>query len=112
MDQLIPLYKPNKNSEEWKDDGLAHYSNQTPYIVAGRGDKDLFGSVFFWPVFSKNLAVGRIWLSLRLREEEDKVVHRAKDLESDGFLLLQRLNRLCVYVDFGWFLPPNEFYRR
>jgi hypothetical protein len=32
--------------------------------------------------------------------EEDKVVHRAQDLESDGFLLLQRLNRLCVYVDF------------
>jgi hypothetical protein len=36
--------------------------------------------------------------------EEDKVVHMAQDLKSDGFLLLQRLNRLCVYVDFGWFL--------
>jgi hypothetical protein len=36
--------------------------------------------------------------------EEDKVVHRAQDKESDGFLLLQRLNRLCVYVDFEWFL--------
>jgi hypothetical protein len=36
--------------------------------------------------------------------EEDKVVHRAQDLENYGFLLLQRLNRLCVYVDFGWFL--------
>jgi hypothetical protein len=36
--------------------------------------------------------------------EEDKVVHRAQDLEIDGFLLLQRLNRLYVYVDFGWFL--------
>jgi hypothetical protein len=36
--------------------------------------------------------------------EEDKVVHTAQDLESDGFLLLKRLNRLCVYVDFRWFL--------
>jgi hypothetical protein len=36
--------------------------------------------------------------------EEDKVVHTAQDLESDGFLLLQQLNRLCVYIDFGWFL--------
>jgi hypothetical protein len=42
--------------------------------------------------------------------EEDKVVHRAQDLESDGFLILQRLNRLCVYVDLGCFCP-NEFYR-
>jgi hypothetical protein len=41
--------------------------------------------------------------------EEDKVVHRAHDLESDGFLLLQRLNRLCVCVDFEWFLPPTNF---
>jgi hypothetical protein len=41
--------------------------------------------------------------------EEDKVIHRAQDLESDRFLLLQRLNRLCVYVDFGWFLPPTNF---
>jgi hypothetical protein len=39
--------------------------------------------------------------------EEDNVVHRAQDLESDGFLLLQRLNRLCVYVDFGWFLSQR-----
>jgi hypothetical protein len=31
MHQLIPLHKPNKNSEEWEDDGLAHSSNQTPY---------------------------------------------------------------------------------
>jgi hypothetical protein len=36
--------------------------------------------------------------------EKNKVVHKAQDLESDGFLLLQRLNRLCVYIDFGWFL--------
>jgi hypothetical protein len=36
--------------------------------------------------------------------KKDKVVHRAQDLESDGFLLLQRLNRLYVYVDFEWFL--------
>jgi hypothetical protein len=41
--------------------------------------------------------------------EEEKVVHKAQYLESDGFLLLQRLNRLCVYVDFEWFLP-NKFY--
>jgi hypothetical protein len=54
--------------------------------------------------------VGRIRVSLRLRVEEDKVIYRAQDLESDGFLLLQRLNSLCVYVDFGWFLP-NKFYR-
>jgi hypothetical protein len=39
--------------------------------------------------------------------EKDKVVHTAQDLESDGFLLLQRLNRLYVYVDFGWFLPQQ-----
>jgi hypothetical protein len=32
--------------------------------------------------------------------EKDKYVHRAQDLERDGFLLLKRLNRLCVYVDF------------
>jgi hypothetical protein len=45
--------------------------------------------------------VGRIRVSLRLRVVEDKVVHRTQDLESDRFLLLQQLNRLCVYVDFG-----------
>jgi hypothetical protein len=45
--------------------------------------------------------VGRIRVSLRLCVKEDKIVHRAQDLESDRFLLLQRLNRLCVYVDFG-----------
>jgi hypothetical protein len=33
MNQLIPFHKPNKNSEEWEDDGLAHFSNQTPYKV-------------------------------------------------------------------------------
>jgi hypothetical protein len=31
----------------------------------------------------------------------------AQDIESDGLLLLQRLNRLCVYVDFGWFFPQR-----
>jgi SHS2 domain-containing protein len=36
--------------------------------------------------------------------KEDKVIHRAQNIESDEFLLLQRLNRLCVYVDFEWFL--------
>jgi hypothetical protein len=39
--------------------------------------------------------------------EEDKVVHGAQDLKSDEFLLLQRLNRLCVYVDFEWFLSQR-----
>jgi hypothetical protein len=29
MDQLILFHKPNKNSEEWEDDRLAHSSNQT-----------------------------------------------------------------------------------
>jgi hypothetical protein len=48
--------------------------------------------------------VGRICVSLGLRVEKDKGVHRTQDLESDGFLLLQRLNRLYVYVDFEWFL--------
>jgi hypothetical protein len=33
MDQLILLHKPNKNSEEWEDDGLIHSSNQTSYKV-------------------------------------------------------------------------------
>jgi hypothetical protein len=66
----------------------------------------LFSDQLFWKSgCGENLAVGRIWVSLRLRVEENKVVHRAQDLESDGFLLLQRLNRLCVYVDFGWFCP-------
>jgi hypothetical protein len=55
---------------------------------------------FFLTSFSENLAVGRIWVLLGLRAEEDKDVHRAQDLESDGFLLLQQLNRLYVYVDF------------
>jgi hypothetical protein len=31
MDQLIPLQKLNKESEEWEDDALAHFSNQTFY---------------------------------------------------------------------------------
>jgi hypothetical protein len=41
MDQLIPFHKPNKNSEEREDDGLAHSLNQTPY-------KSLFCG-FAWP---------------------------------------------------------------
>jgi hypothetical protein len=39
-------------------------------------------------------------VSLGLRAEEDKCVHMTQDVESDRLLLLQRLNRLCVYVDF------------
>jgi hypothetical protein len=31
MDQLIPFHKPNKKSEKWEDDRLAHSSNQTAY---------------------------------------------------------------------------------
>jgi hypothetical protein len=36
------------------------------------------------------------------------LVHRTQDAESDEFLLLQQLSRLCVYVDFEWFLPLTE----
>jgi hypothetical protein len=35
MNQLILFHKPNKNSEEWEDDELAHSSNQTPYKFGG-----------------------------------------------------------------------------
>jgi hypothetical protein len=31
MDQFNLFHKPNKKSEEWEDDGLAHPSNQTAY---------------------------------------------------------------------------------
>jgi hypothetical protein len=34
MDQLISFHKPNKNSDESEDDGLAHCSNQTPHYGA------------------------------------------------------------------------------
>ena len=68
----------------------------------------LFSDQLFWESScEENLAVGRIWVLLGLRAEEDKDVHRAQDLESDGFLLLQQLNRLYVYVDFEWFLPKQ-----
>jgi hypothetical protein len=36
------------------------------------------------------------------------VVQRIQDLENDGFLLSWRLDRFCVHVNFGWFLP-NRF---
>jgi hypothetical protein len=93
---------------------LSRRSTHEVYSPLGEEQKvclvQLFSDQLFWKSgCTKNLAVGRIWVSLRLRVEEDKVVHRAQDLESDGFLLLQRLNRLCVYVDFGWFLPPTNF---
>jgi hypothetical protein len=68
----------------------------------------LFSDQLFWESgCGENLAVGRIWVSLRLRVEKDKFVHRAQDLESHGFLLLQRLNRLYIYVDFRLFLPKR-----
>jgi hypothetical protein len=61
----------------------------------------LFSDQLFWESgCEENLAVGRIWVLLGLRAEEDKEVHRAQYLESDGFLLLQQLKRLYVYVDF------------
>jgi hypothetical protein len=44
--------------------------------------------------------------------EEDKCVYRTQDLESDRFLLLERLKRLCVYVDFEWFLLKRILYKR
>jgi hypothetical protein len=37
INQLISLHKPNKNSEEWEDDGLTHSSNQTSYICIDQG---------------------------------------------------------------------------
>jgi hypothetical protein len=52
--------------------------------------------------------VERIYVLLGLRVEEDKGVHMTQDIKSDGLLLLQRLNRLCVYVDFKWFLPKRS----
>lgn len=75
----------------------------------------LFGLAFsdklFWESgYGENLAVKRIWVLLGLRVEEDKGTHMVRDLERDELLLLQRLNQLCVYVDFGWFLKI-DFYR-
>jgi hypothetical protein len=61
----------------------------------------LFSDQFFWESgCEENLAAGRIWVLLGWRAEKDKDIHRAQDLESDGFLLLQQLNRLYVYIDF------------
>jgi hypothetical protein len=61
----------------------------------------LFSDQLFWESgCEENLAVGKIWVLLGLHAEKDKDVHRAQDLEIDGFLLLQKLNRLYVYVDF------------
>jgi hypothetical protein len=31
MDQLILFHKPNKKSEEWEDDALTYFLNQTLY---------------------------------------------------------------------------------
>jgi hypothetical protein len=39
-----------------------------------------------------------------VRRNEDEEVRKIYDLESDGFLLSRRLDRLCVYVDFKQFL--------
>lgn len=51
---------------------------------------------------TENLTVG-----IGSHANENKDVYRAQYLESDGFLLLQQLNRLCVYIDFEWFLPKQ-----
>jgi hypothetical protein len=68
----------------------------------------LFSDQLFWESgCEENLAVGRIWVLLGLRAEEDKDVHKVQDLESDGFLLLQQLNWLYVYVDFEWFVAKQ-----
>jgi hypothetical protein len=40
---------------------------------------------------------------MKLRVEKDKKVHRIYVVESDDFLLSQRLDRLFVYVNFGQF---------
>jgi hypothetical protein len=54
---------------------------------------------------------GFIWVSLGLHADEDKVVHETPDLKSDGLLLLRRLNRLYVYIDFEWFLLKRILYK-
>jgi hypothetical protein len=45
----------------------------------------------------------RIWLSLRLRADEYKRVHKIYDVESEDFQLTQRFDRFYVHVDFVWF---------
>jgi hypothetical protein len=58
MDQLIPLHKPNKNSEEWEDDGLGNSSNQTPYKSTVWNTVDYSGQEkLFWK--KKHICVDR-----------------------------------------------------
>jgi hypothetical protein len=67
---------------------------------------------FFLTTLSENLAVRRIWVSWRLRAEEDEVVQRVQDLESDGFLLSWWLDRFSVHVDFKRFLSKRSYTSR
>jgi hypothetical protein len=48
MDELIPFHKPNKNSEEWKDDGLTHSSNQTPYYLCNHASHEPNADIFHY----------------------------------------------------------------
>jgi hypothetical protein len=69
------------------------YPSWVRYIVPTNDYGHVWFS-FFLTSFSENLAVGRIWLWGESEYhynyvEEDKVFHRAQDLKSDRFLLLQ-----------------------
>jgi hypothetical protein len=68
----------------------------------------LFSDQLFWKSgCGENLAVRRIWVLCGLRAEENEVVQRVQDLESNSFLLSWRFDRFCVHVDFGQFLPKR-----
>jgi len=45
MNQFIPFHKPNTKSEEWKDDGPSHFSNQTHPKFPADTDIDIFGVI-------------------------------------------------------------------
>jgi hypothetical protein len=71
---------------------------------------------FFLTSFSKNLAIEKfgckeILSIVEITCGEDKCIHMVHNLESDGFLLFQRLDQLCVYIDFIWFLTNQILYK-